>query len=81
MKFREFLNEGVSRKNPEDILKNASIYSKEESAKSALINFLKPENYTLIKDNETGKFLLITNKETSILTKWNETRFNKIKTW
>ena len=77
--FKDYINEGVSRKNPEDILKYADIYSKEDSARRSMEHLVKPQNYTLVKDLETNKFLVITNKETGILVRSDKNRFEKLR--
>ncbi len=77
MQFRDLL-EGISKDTPEKILKFASIYSKEKAAKDSFKHLVKPQNFTLVKDNETNKFLVITNKETGVLTKNDNKRFIKV---
>lgn len=66
-RFKEFLEEGVSQKTPEKILKFASSFKSKDNAESALKNYVKKENYEIVFDKTKENYLIVTRKEKGIL--------------
>jgi len=83
MKFKELLkneiNEGVSKKNTKDILKYGDKFSVEKNAQGWFNHLVKPQNYNIIYDTINKNFLVITNKERSIIMRDIPKRFEDIK--
>jgi len=77
--FREIVIESVSRKSAKDILSHADNFSTEKAAKSWVDHAVKPQNYSIILDTKTKKYLVLTNKERGIVTKKYVNRFEDIK--